>query len=103
MEKLVFLILSRDKDNFKIVYAGDCEKTDDKSFFVQHSRFKCWIEQSKTEKSLYRAILPMFESSDDHRQNVLNKIMTHYKPPCNSADIPEVNQIMLLEKQKNQV
>ena len=37
MEKLVFLILSRDKDKFNIVYVGDCEKTDDKSFFVQHS------------------------------------------------------------------
>jgi len=98
MEKLVFLILSRDKDNFKIVYVGDCEKTDDKSFFVQHSRFKCWIEQSKTEKSLYLAILPMFESSDDHRQNVLNKIMTHYKPPCNSADIPEVKPSLEPEK-----
>ena len=31
----------------------------------------------------------MFESSDDHRKNILNKILTHYKPPCNSADIPE--------------
>jgi len=98
MEKLVFLILSRDKDNFKIVYAGDCEKTDDKSFFVQHSQFKCWVQQSGSEKSLYLAILPMFESSDDHRQNVLNKIMTHYKPPCNSADIPKVKPNYVVRK-----
>jgi len=89
MEKLVYLILSRDKDKFNIIYVGDCEKTDDKSFFVQQSHFKCWVQQSGSEKSLYLAILPMFESSDDYRHNVLNRIMTHYKPPCNSADVPE--------------
>jgi len=89
MEKLVYLILSRDKDKFNIIYVGDCEKTDEKSFFVQHSHFKCWVQQSRSEKSLYLAILPMFESSNDHRRNVFNKIMTHYKPPCNSADVPE--------------
>jgi len=100
MEKLVFLILSRDKDNFKIVYVGDCEKTDEKSFFVQHSEFKCWIKQSGSEKSLYLAILPMFESNSDYRQNVLNKIMTHYKPPCNSTDIPKVNPDYVIRKTK---
>jgi len=89
MEKLVYLILSRDKDNFNIIYVGDCEKIDNKSFFAQHSHFKCWVKQSRSEKSLYLAILPMFESSKDRRQNVFNRIMTHYKPPCNSADVPE--------------
>ncbi|MGH1566966.1 MAG: hypothetical protein ACRBB5_06050 [Nitrosopumilus sp.] len=89
MEKLVYLIMSRDKDRFNIVYVGDCEKTDDKSFFVQHSHFKCWVQQSGSEKSLYVAILPMFESSDIRRKNVFNKIMTRYKPPCNSDDISE--------------
>ncbi len=89
MEKLVFLILSREKDNFKIVHVGDCEKTDDPSFFAQHSHFKCWVLQSKSEKSLYLAILPMSESTNNHRYSVLDKIMTHYKPPCNSADIPK--------------
>ena len=88
MEKLVYLIMSRDKDKFNIIYAGDCQKTDDKSFFVQNSNFKCWTQQSGSEKLLYLAILPMFESSDDYRQNVLNKILIRYKPPCNSGDVP---------------
>jgi len=60
MEKLVYLIFSRDKDNFKILYVGECEKTDDKSFFVQHSSYNCWIQNSGSEKSLYLAILPLF-------------------------------------------
>ena len=83
MEKLVYLILSRDKDRYNIVYAGDCEKTDESSFFVQHSGFKCWVQQAGSEKSLHVAILPMFESSGDRRQNVLNKIIARYKPACN--------------------
>jgi len=98
MEKLVYLILSRDKDKFNIVYVGDCEKTDDKSFFVQHSLFKCWVEKSGSEKSLHLAILPMFESSNDHRQNVLNKIVTRYNPPCNSANIPETKPDYVVRK-----
>jgi len=98
MEKLVYLILSRDKDKFNIIYVGDCVKTDEKSFFVQHSHFKSWVQQSGSEKSLYLAILPMFESSHDHRQNVFNKILTHYKPPCNSVDITEVKPNYVVRK-----
>lgn len=86
MEKLVYLILSKDQDKFNILYIGDCEKTDDKSFFVQHENFKCWVQNSGSEKSLYLAILPMFESSKDHRLSVYNKILSRYKPPCNSEN-----------------
>jgi len=95
MEKLVYLILSKDQDKFNILYVDDCEKTDDKSFFIQHPDFKCWIQKSGSEKSLYLAILPMFESSKDQRQNVRNKILSRYKPPCNSVNAsktePEYN------------
>jgi hypothetical protein len=98
MEKLVYLILSRDKDKFNIIYVGDCEKTDDKSFFVEHSLFKCWVKQAGSEKSLYLAILPMFESSNDRRQAVLKKIITHYKPHCNSDDIPKVKPGYVVRK-----
>jgi len=87
MEKLVYLIMSRDKDKFNIVYAGDCEKTDDVSFFTTHPSFKCWIKESISEKSLYLAILPLFESSTEMRKNILNKIISNYKPVCNSGDI----------------
>ena len=87
MEKLVYLILARNKDRFNIIYAGDCEKTEDKAFFVQHSQFKCWADQAGSERSLYLAIFPMFGSGKDHRQNVLQRIITHYKPGCNESEI----------------
>lgn len=98
MEKLVYLILSRDKDNFKILYVGECEKTDDPSFFVQHSSYNCWIQNSGSEKSLYLAILPLFESSDEQRLNVLNKIMTRYNPSCNSEDVSNVKPDYVIRK-----
>jgi len=46
MEKLVYLIMSRDHDKFDILYVGDCEKTDDASFFTAHPNFKCWVKES---------------------------------------------------------
>ncbi len=88
MEKLVYLILSRDGDKFNILYVDDCKKTEEKSFFVQHSKFQCWIEKAGSEKSLYLAILPMFEASDEKRQNIINKVIIQYKPTCNS--VPDV-------------
>ena len=89
MEKTVYLILGRDKDSFRILYAGDCEKTDDKGFLVNHSAFKCWVDQAGSEKSLYIAILPLFEDPPDYRKHILGKIIQHYKPTCNDRGVPE--------------
>ena len=44
-----------------------------KSFFTSHDQFQCWLKQSGSEQSLYLAILPMFESSDEKRRNVIQK------------------------------
>ena len=101
MEKLVYLILSRDKDKFNIVYVGDCEKTEDKSFFLQHSQYKCWIKHSGSEKSLHLAILPLFESDSERRKIVFQKILAHYKPLCNSADIPESKPDYVVRKSED--
>lgn len=89
MEKLVYLILLRNADKFSIYYVGDCAKTDDPSFFTQHPRYKCWTQNLSPKSSLHLAILPLFESSDTYRKNVVGKIINHYKPFCNSEDIPK--------------
>ena len=81
--------MSREKDRFNIVYVGDCEKTEDKSYFVQHTHFKCWTDQSGSDQSLYLAILPLFDSSKERRKNILDRIVARYKPACNSDDIKE--------------
>ncbi|MDH3278569.1 MAG: hypothetical protein OEL84_04820 [Nitrosopumilus sp.] len=103
MEKLVYLILSKDQDKFNILYIDDCEKTDDKSFFIQHPDFKCWVQKSGSEKSLYLAILPMFESSKDQRQNVSHKILSRYKPPCNSVNAPKPEPEYTVRKSEEEI
>ena len=101
MEKLVYLILSREKEKFDVLFVGDCEKTDDKSFFVQHPSYKCWIDNSGSEKSLHLAILPLFDSSTPHRENVMNKIISNYKPACNITILPERKPDYVVRKSEN--
>ncbi|MCE9652894.1 MAG: hypothetical protein K8Q89_07570 [Nitrosarchaeum sp.] len=88
MEKVVYLIMSRQKDSFNIIYAGDCEQTFEGDFFTGHSSFKCWTA-SNSEDSLYLAIFPMFESGNDERKKVLDKIIERYRPVCNLEIKPE--------------
>ena len=37
-------------------------------------QFQCWIRQSGSEQSLYLAILPLFESSNEKRMNVIHVV-----------------------------
>jgi len=87
MKKTVYLIMSRQKDSFNIIYVGDCEQTSDGDFFTSNASFKCWSTQSNG--SPYLAILPMFESGTDARKNVLDKIIARYHPVCNLEIKPE--------------
>ena len=89
MEKVVYLILSRNRDSFKILYVGDCEKTDEKLFFKNNSNFKCLIQKAGSENFLYLAILPMFESNQSTRKGIINKILLRYRPHCNANDLVE--------------
>ncbi|EGP94132.1 hypothetical protein [Nitrosarchaeum koreense] len=88
MEKVVYLILSRQKDFFKIIYADDCEQTSDEKFFINHPSFKCW-NNSALEKSLHLAILPMFESGNEERKRISDLIIARYHPICNE-EVKEV-------------
>lgn len=105
MEKVVYLILSRTKDSFNIIYVGDCEKTDEKNFFIANSNFKCWVQKAGSENSLYLAILPMFDSSQSTRR-VVGKILQQYKPSCNENYVvekkPEYVVRPRMEESKNQ-
>ena len=85
MEKVVYLIMSRNKDGgFNIIFADACEKTEKNDFFTQNDKFKCWIKHGGNEENLYLAILPMFEAENFERNRVADKIVLHYKPVCNS-------------------
>lgn len=98
MEKVVYLILFREKDSFNIIYAGNCEHTIDKEFFTKNSSFNCWIGKSGSEKFLYLAILPLFESGNDERKKILDKIIARYKPTCNLEIMSEIKQYQIRPK-----
>lgn len=87
MEKVLFLIMSRQKDSFNIIYAGDCEQTSDNDFFKKHPSFDCWNEFDKLP---YLAILPMFESDTEQRKRVLDQIVICYRPKCNTQIKSEI-------------
>ena len=83
MEKVVYLIMSREKDRFNIIYADECEKTEKTDFFTQNEKFKCWLQHGGREDNLYLCIFPMFEAEEYDRKRVVDKIISGYKPPCN--------------------
>ena len=87
MEKVVYLIFSRKKDAFEIIYVGDCEKTDKPDFFENNLNFKTWIQTSGSKDFLYLAILPRFESNSSERKTIMNKIIRSYRPVCNTEDL----------------
>lgn len=89
MEKVVYLILSRSKDVFNILYVSECENTADNAYFVKNPSFKCWVEKAGSDKFLYLAILPMFDSAVDQRNNIVSKIVSKYQPLCNLMNMPE--------------
>lgn len=86
MDKVVFVILSRNKDLFNIVYIDQSEKTNDADFFTKHKKFKCWINHTGSEKNLYLSIYPMLNSDENERQKLVNKALERYKPVCNMED-----------------
>ena len=80
--------MGRVKDTFKILYAEDCEKTQENDFFTKNDKFKCWISNAGSEENLYLAIYPMFENDKSERARVLRKIIARLKPICNMEDKP---------------
>ena len=83
MEKVVYLIMSRNKDGFNIIFTDTYKKTEKNDFFIRNDKFKCWITHGGNEENLYLAILPMFEAENFERNRVADKIISHYKPVCN--------------------
>ncbi len=101
MEKVVYLILSRVKDTFNTLYVAECEKTDNNGFFTQNHAFKCWVDKSGSEKLLYLAILPMFDSNPSQRKQIVSKIITRYRPICNMEGISEEKPDYIVKPRSN--
>lgn len=98
MEKLIYLIMTRERDQFTVLYADQCEKTEAKDFFVKNPKFKCWISNAGSEENLYLAIYPMSEQGMADRMRILEKIILRFIPPCNEGTVPSRESSLSVEK-----
>ena len=86
MDRVVYIIFSKNKDVFNIIYVAESEKTESKDFFTKNDQFKCWLSYTGKEENLYLSIYPMWESSQPQRNQLVKKIIRKYKPVCNKID-----------------
>ncbi len=83
MEQVVYILLSRAKDTFQMLYAGESEKSHDADFFKNHEKAKCWTDAAGSNANLYLSVYPMWDSAEDERKRLVWKIINKYKPSCN--------------------
>jgi len=86
MESVVYIVLTRDKDTYSILYVDQNEKTEETDFFTKNDKFKCWISHAGSENNLYLSIYPMFDSDKNEREKIVNKTINRYQPICNLED-----------------
>ncbi len=86
MDEVVFVILSRDKDTFNVIYVGESDKTNELDFFIKNEKFKCWISNAGSEDNLYLSIYLMPNSDEKDREKIVSKAIAQYKPVCNMED-----------------
>ncbi|MGQ0606510.1 MAG: hypothetical protein ACT4OD_06135 [Candidatus Nitrosotenuis sp.] len=84
MDAVLYLILSKNKETFQIIYAGESDHTDDSAFFTKNEKFKCWHANAGGENNLHLCIYPMWNSTLEQRQRISHKIISKYNPICNA-------------------
>ena len=86
MDRVVYIIFSKNTDVFNIIYVAESEKTESKDFFTKNDQFKCWLSYTGKEENLFVSIYPMWESSQSQRNQLVKKIISKYKPVCNEVN-----------------
>ena len=86
MDKVVYIIFSKDKDVFNMIYIGESDRTETRDFFIKNDQFKCWLSHAGREENLYLSFYPMWESNEPERKQLVRKIITKYKPICNEVN-----------------
>ena len=82
MDKVIYIIFAQDKSGFIPLFVGESDKTNEKDFFTQNEKFKCWIQHAGNEEMLYLSILPLLESDEPERKRIVEKIISKYRPLC---------------------
>ena len=82
MDKVIYIIFNQNKSGFIPLYTGESDKTVQNDFFTQNDNFKCWIQHAGSEDNLYLSILPLWESEELERKRIVAKIISKYRPLC---------------------
>ena len=83
MDSVAYIIFSKNKDVFNMIYVGESDKTESRDFFTKNKQFKCWLSYAGKEENLYLSIYPMWESDVSERRQLIRKVISKYKPVCN--------------------
>ena len=75
MDRVVYIIFSKNKDVFNMIYVAESDKTEARDFFTKNDQFKCWLSYAGKEENLYLSIYPMWESSQPERTQLVKKII----------------------------
>ena len=86
MDRVAYIIFSKNKDVFNMIYVGQSDKTEARDFFTKNDQFKCWLSYAGKEENLYLSIYPMWESSGSERSQLVRKVISKYKPVCNEVN-----------------
>ena len=86
MDKVAYIIFSKNKDVFNMIYVGESDKTEARDFFTKNKQFKCWLSYAGKEENLYLSIYPMWESNGSERTQLVRKVIYKYKPVCNEIN-----------------
>jgi len=70
MEEIVYVLFSRIKDAFSILYVGESDKTNESDFFTKNEKFKCWVSHAGSYENLY---LPFIQCGI-HKKKKENKL-----------------------------
>ena len=84
MEKIIYILFAKVKNGFNPIYVDQIEKTDQSDFFIKNEKFKCWLQHAGSENQLYLSIYPMWDSEKGDRERIVQKIISKYKPVCNT-------------------
>ena len=86
MDEVVYTIMARHKDTFKIIYVDQSEKTKELDYFTKNDKFECWLDNAGSENKLYLSIYLMADSEEIERKKIVDKAIEKYKPICNMED-----------------
>jgi len=86
MDRVAYIIFSKNKDVFNMIYVAESDKTEARIFLQKMINSSAGYHMPARKENLYLSIYPMWESSQPERNQLVKKIIARYKPICNEVN-----------------